>query len=248
MIGVLDSGVGGLSIYREIKSHFPGKSVVYFADKKNFPYGEKTEEELTSIVRIAVKNLVDMGASIIVIACNSATVATVEQIRQEFDVPIVGIEPAVKLAALHSNNGKIGVLATKRTTKSHEGDDLAPDCILFKDHNEPLVTKIENDYESITDLDLRQAMEPFTTANVDSIVLGCTHYHFLKDRLEKMFPNIMFYAPDEAVVKQLEVVILQNKVELELGNDIFLCSVEPDGFRKSLINLLGIKDADIREI
>jgi glutamate racemase len=222
--------------------------VVYFADKKNFPYGEKSYGELLAIVRTAVRTLIESGANIIVLACNSVTVATIGKLRDEFTIPIIGIEPAVKQAAAETKNGKIGVLATQRTVEDHEGEALAPNCVLYKSHNATLVSKLENDSENITDTEINTAMEPFISENVDSVVLGCTHYHFIKKRLERLYPAIKFYAPEEAVVNHMETVINENGLELTDGNDIFLCSADNAGFRKSLHNLLGIENADIREI
>ena len=248
MIGVLDSGIGGLSIYRELKRKFPDKAVIYFADKANFPYGEKTDAELLAIVRTAVRTLQDYGANIVVLACNSATVATVRTIRSEFDIPIVGIEPAVKQAGQETKTGKIGILATKRTLLDHEGEGLAPGCELIRSHNGALIAKIEQDIASVTDQDLRIAMEPFCVAGVDAVVLGCTHYHFVKDRLQKLYPNMLFFAPDTEVANRVEAVISEKNIELAPGNDIYLCSADSEGFAKSLNNLLGISDADIREV
>jgi glutamate racemase len=248
MIGVLDSGVGGLSIYRSIKNRLPEVGVVYLADKVNFPYGEKTESELTEIVSRATEKLVDYGANIIVVACNSATVATISRLREKFSIPIIGIEPAIKQAAKETKTKNIGLIATKRTVTDHNGDVYAVGCNVFKSHNGELVSNIENDYNSISDSDLRAAMAPFLDKNIDSVVLGCTHYHFIRERLEKLFPEIKFYAPEEAIVKRLVDVISEKKIELEFGSDIFLVSAGKDSFRESLKDLLGITDADIREI
>jgi glutamate racemase len=248
MIGVLDSGVGGLSIYDEIKKRHPEASVIYLADKKNFPYGEKKENELTNTVRSAVEKLVERGAKIVVLACNSATVSTIGTIRNDFKIPIVGTEPAVKQASINTKNHRIGVLATERTTKKHNGEDLAPGSTLYKAHNAALVSKIENDFKNITEEDIREAMFTFLKSDVDSVVLGCTHYFFLKNRFQKMFPNIIFYSPTEAIVDRVESVIADKKIELTLGNDLFLCSGNINDFKKSLNTMLGIKNADIRKI
>lgn len=248
MIGVLDSGVGGLSIYAEIKKRYPKAGIIYLADKQNFPYGEKSDEELQRIVALGVDTLVKNGANVIVLACNSATVATVKHLRQRYDLPIIGIEPAVKQAASITQNGKIGVLATQRTTDDHDGESLAPNCTLCKSHHEALVSMIENDFTSINDEILGAAMKPFVSSGVDTIVLGCTHYYFLKSRLETLYPHLKFLEPTEAVVNRLEHVLAENNIEMTTGNDIFLCSADRSGFAKSLEILLGIKNADIREV
>lgn len=248
MIGILDSGVGGLSIYKEIKNSFPEVATVYFADKTNFPYGSKTGSELNEIVSSAIKTLVDLGANIVVLACNSATVTTVNKMRERFSIPIVGVEPAVKTAASMTRNGKIGVLATARTTKKHDSTSLAPNCNIYKHDDASLVAKIEFDSTKITDNDLVISLQPLLNKEVDCVVLGCTHFHFIKKRLEEMFPNITFISPEKAVVERLKSVIRENNVELTIGNDIFLCSADSEVFRKSLNNLLGIINADIRKI
>lgn len=248
MIGILDSGVGGLSIYREINKRFPNAGIIYFADKLHFPYGEKTDEQLLPIIRAATQTLVESGAEVVVFGCNSATVATISSLRVEFKIPIIGIEPAVKQAARITKNGKIGVLATQRTTEDHDGESLAPDCTLCKAHHAALVSKIENDFENIDDGTLRDAIELFIKADVDTIVLGCTHYHFLKERLEEMYPNLVFVDPTEAVVSHLAEVVRENNIEIVGGNDIFLCSADCKGFSNSLETLLGIKNAAIREV
>lgn len=248
MIGVLDSGVGGLSIYAEIKNRYPDAAVVYLADKQNFPYGAKSDEELLQIVSAGIDRLVEYGASVIVLACNSATVATVKHLRERYALPIVGIEPAVKQAAKLTQNGKIGVLATHRTTEDHDGESLAPNCTLCKSHHGALVSMIENDFSGITDEILHGAMDPFIKSDVDTVVLGCTHYHFLKQRLQVLYPKISFLEPTEAVVNHLIQVLDENNIEMTKGNDIFLCSADRIGFARSLEALLGIKNADIREI
>ncbi len=248
MIGILDSGVGGLSIYQSIKDRLPEAGVVYLADKKNFPYGEKTESELQSIVVGAVQELINFGANVVVVACNSATVTTISYIRKKFSIPIIGIEPAIKQAANETKTKNIGLIATARTVASHGSEVLAVGCNVFKDHNGALIVSIENDYNNISDDDLRAAMIPFLGKNIDSIVLGCTHYHFVRERLEKLFPETKFYAPEEAIVNRLLSVVHEEKVELELGSDIFLVSDGENAFRESLRDLLGIVNADIRKV
>jgi glutamate racemase len=248
MIGVLDSGVGGLSIYHAIKDRLPEAGIVYLADKKNFPYGEKTELELQDIVLSAVNELLDAGANIVVVACNSATVTTINYLRAKFSIPIIGIEPAIKQAANETRTKNIGLIASARTVASHENDVIVAGCNVFKNHNSELIANIENNYNNISDDDLRAVMNPFIGKNIDSIVLGCTHYHFVKERLGKLFPKIMFYAPEEAIANRLMTVISEEKVELESGSDIFLVSAGKDSFRESLKNLLGVVNANIRKI
>jgi glutamate racemase len=223
MIGILDSGIGGLSIYYETKRRFPEAGVIYMADRDNFPYGEKTEAELLVIVRSAVDTLLEKGANIVVIACNSATISTINALRAEFPVPFVGIEPAVKQAENVSKNGKIGVLASKITVEKHHPEDKT-----LKIHNAELIEKIENDLDHVTDQDLEGAMKPFIAFGVDTMVLGCTHFSFVKDRLADLYPQITFLEPTEAVVNHLETVIHENNIDIKHKNDIFLGIDEAD--------------------
>ena len=227
MIGILDSGVGGLSIYHEVKRLYPEAGVIYLADKANFPYGEKTEKELLVIVRAAVSTLIGTGATVIIIACNSATVSTISHLREEFQIPIIGIEPAVKQAEKVTKNGKIGVLATKRTVEQHGANDK-----LLKVHNAELVSRIEYNQSGITDEELRAAIKPFSTFGADTVVLGCTHYSFIQDRLARLYPEITFLEPTEAVVSRLMMVMDENNLDITQGDDIFL----------------GIDEADARKI
>lgn len=248
MIGILDSGVGGLSIYRSIKNRLPGAKVIYLADKGNFPYGEKSEDTLSIIVQDAIQTLLDTGANIVVLACNSATVSAVTKMREHFNTPIIGIEPAIKLAAAESKTKKIGVIATQRTTNDHQSEDLAGGCDVFKSHNGGLVAKIENEYGIISDEDLRDAMKPFLDKEIDSVVLGCTHYHFIKERLEKLYPDVKFFSPEEAVTNRLLAVMNEENIGLETGDDIFLVTAGKENFEKLLKEMVGVENADVREI
>jgi len=248
MIGILDSGIGGLTIYQEIKSRHPEAGVIYYADQGNFPYGEKTEAELLCVVRQAVTRLIHEGATVIVLACNTATVAAAATMRHEFMVPIVGIEPAVKQAASMTRNGLVGVMATKRTTELHEGAGLASGEKLCKIDASKLVAKIETDLVSVTHNDLSEVMDEFTQFGADTVVLGCTHFSFVADSLKELYPEVIFLEPTVAVVNRLETVMQENKLDIVPASDIFLCSAQRDNFQNSLKQLLGMTDADIREI
>jgi len=187
MIGILDSGVGGLSIYKVIKEEHSNLGVVYFADKKNFPYGDKSERKLREITSYAVNTLVNHDADIVIIACNSATVSTIKFLRTQFDVPIIGIEPAVKQAAKETKSGIIGIMATKRTLKSHDSEHLAPGQKLIKKEAPGLVFKIENNYLDITDDELKEAVQEYLDAGVDSIVGLMNIFWWLK---RPLFVNV----------------------------------------------------------
>lgn len=232
MIGILDSGIGGLSIYYELKRRMPNAGVIYLADKVNFPYGEKTETELVGIVRRAVQTLISSGATVIILACNTATVTAIATMRAEFDLPFVGIEPAVKQASANTKNGKIGVLATKKTTEVHDVTSLAGSNDILRVDASGLVAQIESNLGVVDSDMLDVSMAPIVDFGADTVVLGCTHFSFVASKLREQFPETNFLEPTEAVVNRLEAVIAENKLDIEQADDIFL----------------GIDESDLRKI
>jgi glutamate racemase len=248
MIGIFDSGVGGLSVFRELKKLFPDRGIIYLADKKNFPYGEKSQKKLKEICENNINLLLQNGAKIIIIACNSATVSTISELRKIFDVPIIGIEPAIKVAADITKTGKIGLIATKMTVANHQGEKyLKNGQKVFKTDQHQLVSMIENHYEKISQKILKDSVAELVSEDVDCIALGCTHFHFIRQELEKIYPQYNFIAPDIAVAKRAAEVIKEKSIEIPLKKDIFLVTKDVDSFRKNLKLLLGI-EAGVRRI
>lgn len=242
MIGVFDSGVGGLSIYAEIKKLFPQTKVIYLADSANFPYGEKNAEELFMLCDKNVRQLSDKGAKIVVIACNSATVSTINRLRAKWDLPMVGIEPALKVASSISKNGRIGVIATKGTINNHNSKDLiSSNQILIKEHSSELVEKVEHEYDQISDKFLKDTLGGLAARDVDTVVLGCTHFFFLKDRLNTIFPEINFISPDIAVAKRVAEVMSEKQFELAVGEDEFIVTGDKSEFEKAFDGIFGHK-------
>ena len=175
-IGIFDSGVGGTSIWKEIHKLLPNESTIYLADSKNAPYGQKTTEE---IVALSIKNtekLIEYGAKIIVVACNTATTNAIAVLRKKYDIPIIGIEPAIKPAALQTKNKSIGILATKGTLSSalfHKTSELyAQNIQIIEVIGEGLVPLIENNQIESDEMEhlLKKYLEPMTTANIDYLV------------------------------------------------------------------------------
>ena len=210
----MDSGVGGLSVYREIRKMLPEERFIYFSDNAHCPYGEKSQEYIQDRCRTIVSMMVEKGAEVVVIACNTATAAAIACLREEFDIPFVGMEPAVKPAALGTSSGVIGVLATAGTLKAskylntkgkyedevtileHVGQgfvELVENCDLDSDHARSIVS---------------ESLRPLLDAGADTIVLGCTHYPFLKPLMEQIAgPSVRFIDPAPAVARQLLNVI-----------------------------------------
>ncbi|SED15206.1 glutamate racemase [Tenacibaculum sp. MAR_2009_124] len=191
-IGIFDSGIGGTSIWKEIHSLLPFEDTLYLSDSKNAPYGNKTKDE---IVHLAIKNteyLLEKNSKIIVIACNTATTNAIKVLRQNYDVPIIGIEPAIKPAALRTQTNIIGILATKGTLNSELFETTSSNLIsnpkIIEQIGEGLVDLIENGKIISEEMDalLNKYLNPMIEANADHIVLGCTHYPYLKPQIQKI--------------------------------------------------------------
>lgn len=218
-IGLFDSGSGGLSVYREIVKLLPEENYIFYADNLYCPYGEKSREFIIDRAREITDFLLEKGADVIVVACNTATAAAIATLRQEYPVKFIGMEPAVKPAALETRTGVIGVLATAGTLKASkylDTRDRYADGITVVEHVGQgfveLVEAGELDGEHAESV-VRQSVQPLVEAGADHIVLGCTHYPFLRSTIEKVIADlcpgrdIKIVDPAPAAARQLERVI-----------------------------------------
>ncbi len=216
-IGIFDSGVGGTSIWKEIVNALPYEETIYLADSKHAPYGEKPKKE---ILRLSIKNtefLLHRGCKIIVVACNTATTNAIDYLRENYDIPFVGIEPAIKPAALHTKTKRIGVLATKGTLSSqlfHNTAKLHASGIeIFEQEGKGLVELIEAgklDSEE-TKILLQRYLGPMLEKDIDCLVLGCTHYPYLIPTLKSVLPEqITIIDSGEAVARQTKAILEKN--------------------------------------
>ena len=235
-IGLFDSGIGGTSIWREIHQLLPKENTIYLADSKNAPYGQKSKDE---IIQLSFKNtefLLDQNCKLIVVACNTATTNAIKELRDKYDVPFIGIEPAIKPAATNSKTQKIGILATKGTLNSelfYKNVEKFQDIKIIEQIGYNLVTLIENgemNSPEMSDL-LQKYLTPMIEQNIDYLVLGCTHYPYLIPQIEKIIPkNIKIIDSGEAVARQTKS-ILENKVgfrnSLEKSTQIFYTNANP---------------------
>lgn len=194
-IGIFDSGVGGSSIWQEIHTLMPHENTIYLADSKNAPYGHKSKEEITALSSKNVEALMALGCKIIVIACNTATTNAISHLRATYNIPIIGIEPAIKPAALKTTTKSIGILATKGTLSSLLFHKTAmqhtKDIKMLEIVGEGLVPLIEegNLYGSEMKQLLQKYVTPMIAANIDYLVLGCSHYPYLIPLLTEMLPS-----------------------------------------------------------
>ena len=213
-IGLFDSGIGGISIYNEIRKTLPKESTIYLADNLNAPYGKKSEKE---IINLSIKNtqkLIDLNCKLIVVACNTATTNAVEILRETFEVPIVGIEPSIKPAILATKTNHIGVLATEKTLSSNlfleTSNRFSGGVNIHEQIGYDLVSIMEESgiKEELLIGKLRKYIEPMLEKNIDNLVLGCTHYYFLKDILVKILPKeIKILDSSSAVCKRIKQVL-----------------------------------------
>lgn len=215
MIGIFDSGIGGLSVLQEIHKLCPTESTLYFADQNHIPYGLKSEEEIQRFSDQICRYLISRGASAIVVACNTATAAAINWLRQRYpQVPFVGMEPAIKPAAEQTKSGKIGVLATAGTFKSQRYAQLmsryAQEVQLYENSCIGLVEQIESgDLEGskINSL-LRIFIEPMLIQGIDTLILGCTHYPFALSAIKNIVgEGVNIINPALAVAEQTQRVI-----------------------------------------
>lgn len=235
-IGLFDSGIGGTSIWREIHELLPLEETIYLADSKNAPYGQKTKEE---IIHLSFKNtefLLNLNAKIIVVACNTATTNAIKELRAKYDVPFIGIEPAIKPAALNSQKKVIGILATQGTLNSslfHETAKKFQDIKIIEQIGHGLVPLIENGAISSIEMNklLRDYLEPMIVANIDYLVLGCSHYPYLIPQIKKIIPpHIKIIDSGEAVARQTKKILEETvglTSHLKNSNPLFYTNSNP---------------------
>ena len=227
-IGIFDSGVGGTSIWKEIHALVPMENTIYLADSKHAPYGRKSQED---IIQLCIKNtelLLQKKAKVIVVACNTATTNAIAYLRANYDVPFIGIEPAIKPAALQSKTKTIGILATKGTLSSelfHNTSELfAKDIQIIEQVGTGLVELIEQGDINSEAMDalLEQYCLPMLKHNIDYLVLGCTHYPYLIPKLKQILPKtVTIIDAGAAVAKQTQHVLLKRNLSNTSGLKTF---------------------------
>lgn len=216
-IGIFDSGIGGLSVLRHIHTQLPQESLLYFADQAHVPYGSRTRAEIQQFSQAITQFLIDQGAKLIVVACNTATAAALPQLRQHFpDVPFVGMEPAVKPAAQQTQNGKVGVLATASTFASERYADLmyrfAHNITVWEDPCHGLVPLIEAGADCSPRL--TEILHPMLAQEIDTLVLGCTHYPFIVPEINAICGTaVTLIDPAPAVARRTQQLLEQHQIQ-----------------------------------
>lgn len=248
-IGIFDSGVGGTSIWKEIQKSLPNEDTIYLADSKNAPYGEKSANQ---ILQLSIKNtefLLAKGCKMVVVACNTATTNAIDYLRKNYKVPFIGIEPAIKPAALQSKSKTVGILATKGTLSSHlfhnTSEIHAHGINIIEREGIGLVPLIEAGKigSQETRALLKNYIEPMLDEGIDYLVLGCTHYPYLIPVLKDILPEtVQIIDSGEAVARQTKTILMKDQrinPSQKLGNHSFYTNVGPE----VLENFLGKVEA-----
>ncbi|MBQ1495883.1 MAG: glutamate racemase [Bacilli bacterium] len=223
MIGVFDSGIGGVTVLKELLKIMPNENYLYYSDSKNNPYGDKSNEEIINLSDNVVEYLINQGCKIIVIACNTASAISKEYLRNKYSIPIIAIEPAYKLVV---NNEKTLVMATKATINSEKFHKLFD---TYDNHNTVLLPcpgladLIEEGNENKINDYLENKLKDYK--DVKNVVLGCTHYPLIKDEIKKVINNANFYDGSLGVAKHTKEILEKNNlIENREGKILFIDS------------------------
>ena len=246
-IGMFDSGVGGLSVLAEVQRLLPGEDVVYYADTAGFPYGSRAASDVRVRSEAIVRDLLASGAKIIVVACNTATSAAIAGLRETFDVPFVGMEPALKPAAEATVSGKIALLMTPGTARGQKlaalidryGAEVAVQTIEAPGLAEA-VESGDADAPATRDL-VRRLIAPLRTSGADVLALGCTHYAFIRDLIQQEAgAGVQVIEPSAAVAKQVKRVLAARELlnPRRTGGGVrYLCSGDEAAFERTRTSL-----------
>jgi glutamate racemase len=250
MIGIFDSGIGGLSVWREIDRLLLQQATLYVADQAHVPYGPRSLQEVREFSEGVSRFLLSAGADVIVVACNTASAAALHNLRVTFpDVPFVGMEPAVKPAAQNTRSGVVGVIATQATFQGELFASLlerfASDVRVLTQACPGLVEAVENgalDTQE-TQAILTACLLPLLQSGIDKLVLGCTHYPFLRPVIERIVgPEVEIIDPAPAVARQTGRVLVQRGFQGHLGpgaQHTFCTTGDPETFAKMINELVG---------
>ncbi len=215
-IGIFDSGVGGLCVLKEIQKHIPGESINYLADSSNCPYGSKKMEEALLLAKKNIEFLLKLNCKLIVIACNTVTAVAIDNFRSEYNVPFIGMEPALKPAAIQTKSKKIGVLATENTFNGRlfkeTFEKYADGIEVFIQPGYGLVELVEQGNQNSKKAQklLEEYLIPMLKKGADTIVLGCTHYPFLKKMIKTITNDtVTIIDPSDAVAAQTKRILAQ---------------------------------------
>lgn len=247
-IGVFDSGVGGLTVAAAIRGLLPGEPIVYLADSANFPYGPKPAEQVLQLSRTATRILLDHGAKLIVVACNTASSAALATLRDEFaETPFVGMVPAVKPASIATKKQRVGVLATKGTVQGQVLHDLIDQFATRVEVHQvaaaPLAELVEFGQPDTPEAEtlVRRFVEPLLACDIDVLVLGCTHFTFLRPMVQRIAgASVTVLDTAEPVARQVARLMADRASERPERAFRLLTTGDPERLRRTLGHLRAV--------
>lgn len=254
-IGVFDSGVGGLAVLLEIQAHLPDEDLIYVADQEWAPYGTRTLEEVRDRSVAIAAELIGRGAKLVVVACNSASAAALHHLRKVFpETPFVGMEPALKPAAGHTENGAVGVLATATTFQgklyASVLDRHANGVEVHEVAAPRLAMLVEDGLLEEAESDLKELLAPMLAAGIDTLVLGCTHYSFLEAQIRAVVgPDVRLIDPASAVARQVGRVLEDHglrSIAARGSGAAYFTSGDPGRLEEQALELAGYAVAAVR--
>lgn len=249
-IGIIDSGLGGLSVWKQLHKMLPEESLYYYGDGKNCPYGNRTKAEVEQFVDEGVQLLIKHDIKMLVVACNAATALAIDYLRSRYDFPIVGMEPAVKPAAMSTRSGVIGVLATAatlsgehfRSTSAKYSDKVRILSAVGQGFVELVEAGEQDSDKAVQTVSL--VLEPMIEQGADKIVLGCTHYPFLQDTMRKIIGtrDVEIIDPAPAIEKRVEALLDEKNLRAPQGNKVEykFFTASDESYTKKMIKIAGI--------
>ncbi len=248
-IGVFDSGVGGLTVFKEIRKHFINEDIIYFGDTARVPYGPKSKQ---TVIDYSIQNarfLLQQGVKMIVIACNTSSSVALEILQNSFDIPILGvIDPGAQMAVSSSRNKRIGVIGTEGTIRSQAYSkailSLDPEIKVFSKACPLFVSLAEEGWakHKITELIIREYLTELKDKDIDTLVLGCTHYPILKGLIQEvMGRDVVLVDSAFSILSDIERNLNQEEDD-QTGKDHFFVSDNEDKFKKIAEDILDISD------
>ena len=254
MIGIFDSGVGGLSVFREVRKLLPEESYIYYSDNAHCPYGEKSVEYIIGRAREITSFLIGKGAEIIVVACNTATAAAISTLRAEFPIKFIGMEPAVKPAVKSTKTGVVGVLATAGTLKAdkylHTREKFSEGIKIVEHIGQGFVELVEKGCltgKNAEDI-VKESLKPLLDEGADRIVLGCTHYPIIRKNIEKIYPDLKIVNPSYEIIGRVKQILENDNALAGDNNDrenIFYASDLSENFTNMIQKVLETEKSNL---
>ena len=260
IIGLMDSGLGGLSVFKEVREQLPQENVIYFGDTAHAPYGEKTDNQIRDFVSTIIDFLIQKEVKLIIIACNTATAVALGAVQDKYPVPIIGvIQPGAYEAVKQTKNNRIGIIGTEVTIRNQSYEKLIKkiDSSILTFSNSctnQIIREMEEmalrNEDAIKNL-LKECVKPIMNNGIDTIVLGCTHYPFLKKYIKEVIGlEIWLVNPAKATVKQAKKLLEEQKLINARKNktNSFFISGNPYLFAKIASKLLGYNPGNFHKI